>query len=674
MADSEATTPELPKPVTEASTPDHKAEASTPHPPTGRRRRLWFWLAMAALGLFVLATAGSLVAFAIDGRAHNGQILRNTTLVLNEATGDQLAIGGLSAADLRARLQALASEHAQRSVTWTLPTDPVQTVTATMAELDMGLDVEATLERALAAGRTGGYITRFEAWLESFSEPRTVDAAYFVNTSSDSPALRERKDIIVQAPSDPAIDFSGPQGAINFAPEQTGSIICAADVVSQVAAAANPAARSIDAGQVKLTTTPPRFNHHQLTQQVDLINRQTERGLQVTSPTATHEFSANQVRRWLAIELELDPASELNCETLPSYPSDAAGQLTVELANPQEFHAELEWRFWVDVIPGTFGPIVVLDETPTAPFPEAGFRCCDSFDTDAVLHAVFDDPAETATQPTIEVPFRQDPELLPDFASESEIQVIVGEFTTMHKPNESRVTNIQRFADLLRGTIIEPGARLSLNEHVGERTEENGFVEAGAINKGVFIESVGGGISQFATTFFNAAFFAGLEFLEYQSHSLYLSRYPYGREATISWPYVDLAVRNTTPYPILIWTSYTDTSITVTMYSTKWIEVEQTDQTVTPRGECDLVTSERTITYEDGSERVDSVVALYRPEEGFTCEGRPYVAAPDCAPNEIGIDTNEDRWPDACQPCPPGQVADRSEFRFDKCVAARNLR
>ena len=115
-------------------------------------------------------------------------------------------------------------------------------------------------------------------------------------------------------------------------------------------------------------------------------------------------------------------------------------------------------------------------------------------------------------------------------------------------------------------------------------TEENGFVEAGAINKGVFIESVGGGISQYATTFFNAAFFAGLEFLQYQSHSLYLDRYPYGREATISWPHVDLVVRNTTPYPILVWNSYTDTSITVTMYSTKWIEVQQTGPDGNPSG------------------------------------------------------------------------------------------
>ena len=51
-------------------------------------------------------------------------------------------------------------------------------------------------------------------------------------------------------------------------------------------------------------------------------------------------------------------------------------------------------------------------------------------------------------------------------------------------------------------------------------------------------------MSQFATTIFNAAFFAGLDFVEYQSHSLQFSRYPAGREATISWPEPDLVFEN----------------------------------------------------------------------------------------------------------------------------------
>ena len=47
---------------------------------------------------------------------------------------------------------------------------------------------------------------------------------------------------------------------------------------------------------------------------------------------------------------------------------------------------------------------------------------------------------------------------------------------------------------------------------------------------------IGGGVSQFATTMFNAAFFAGLDIDEYQAHSEYFDRYPCGREATMGYP------------------------------------------------------------------------------------------------------------------------------------------
>ena len=69
--------------------------------------------------------------------------------------------------------------------------------------------------------------------------------------------------------------------------------------------------------------------------------------------------------------------------------------------------------------------------------------------------------------------------------------------------------NIQRIADIVRGVYLVPGETLSLNEYVGPRTVENGFFAAGAIRQGHLIEEVGGGVSQFATTIFNAAYFAG---------------------------------------------------------------------------------------------------------------------------------------------------------------------
>jgi vancomycin resistance protein YoaR len=105
---------------------------------------------------------------------------------------------------------------------------------------------------------------------------------------------------------------------------------------------------------------------------------------------------------------------------------------------------------------------------------------------------------------------------------------------------------------ILDGQRIAPGATFSLNEALGERTSQRGFVAAPMISGGAFVDSVGGGISQVATTLYNAAFFAGLELVEHTPHSIYISRYPMGREATISWGGPELVFRNNWSAPVRI--------------------------------------------------------------------------------------------------------------------------
>jgi vancomycin resistance protein YoaR len=150
----------------------------------------------------------------------------------------------------------------------------------------------------------------------------------------------------------------------------------------------------------------------------------------------------------------------------------------------------------------------------------------------------------------------------------------VSTFTTYHDCCEPRAENIHRVADIVDGAVVRPGETFSLNGHVGPRTEASGFVPAPSIRDGEFVVEVGGGISQFATTFFNAIFFGGYDFLAYQPHSYYISRYPRGREATISTPAPDLKFLNDSDAGIYIDTSYTDTSITVTFYGNSKFDIE----------------------------------------------------------------------------------------------------
>jgi vancomycin resistance protein YoaR len=142
----------------------------------------------------------------------------------------------------------------------------------------------------------------------------------------------------------------------------------------------------------------------------------------------------------------------------------------------------------------------------------------------------------------------------------------VSSFTTYHNAGEARVTNIHLAAAVLNNTVVEPGQTFSLNEKLGPRTPEKGYVKAPIILEEGFGEDYGGGISQLTTTLYNAVFFGGYVDVEHSPHHYYISRYPMGREATIVYPYVDLKFRDDTKHGVLIHTYYSDTSITVALY------------------------------------------------------------------------------------------------------------
>lgn len=157
----------------------------------------------------------------------------------------------------------------------------------------------------------------------------------------------------------------------------------------------------------------------------------------------------------------------------------------------------------------------------------------------------------------------------------------ISEFETQFPYAEYRNTNQGRAADLINGTIIKPGGTFSFNDVVGERTVANGFVTGTVINGGVFREELGGGVSQVATTMYNAGFFGGMDDTEHHPHAFYIDRYPVGREATVYFGSLDLRWKNSTDYGVLI-RSYVEKStpsspgvMHVELWSTKvWDKIE----------------------------------------------------------------------------------------------------
>ncbi len=115
---------------------------------------------------------------------------------------------------------------------------------------------------------------------------------------------------------------------------------------------------------------------------------------------------------------------------------------------------------------------------------------------------------------------------------------------------------------------------------------------------------------------------------QFQAHTLWFSRYldhagRRGVESTISFPEPDVQFTNNTPYPVLIWPTYTDTSLTVSIYSTKWVEADVADQAIFGSGQCTIIDTDRIRTYPDGTEEIDTFRALYQPSDGIGCDGRP---------------------------------------------------
>jgi len=148
---------------------------------------------------------------------------------------------------------------------------------------------------------------------------------------------------------------------------------------------------------------------------------------------------------------------------------------------------------------------------------------------------------------------------------------LVSEFTTK-TPGVNRVHNIHLMADTIDGSVVWPGEEFSINEVVGPRTEAKGYKRDGAIIGGEVTccdepANVGGGVSQYATTIYNAVFFGCYEDIDHTPHSIYISRYPEGREATMGYPGPDLVFRNDSDVPVIIRNSYDgDSTITVQFY------------------------------------------------------------------------------------------------------------
>jgi vancomycin resistance protein YoaR len=231
-----------------------------------------------------------------------------------------------------------------------------------------------------------------------------------------------------------------------------------------------------------------------------------------------------------------------------------------------------------------------------------------------------------------------DPDLTTEEANAMGIKEKLAGFTTEpYSGTSDRQSNVRLTTKLASDVFLAPGEVYDFLELVGPRTADRGFKLAkGIVGQGVLEDVLGGGICQVSTTVFNAAFFAGLEIVERHNHSLYISHYPMGRDATATDTNKNLRFKNDTDH--YIWVRGVSDGVTTTFniygtsdgrkvsYTTSdfYNVVTRTDTSVTntslgtgttvvksPGQSGKQITVKRIITWPDGRKETEKFVSTF---------------------------------------------------------------
>lgn len=543
-----------------------------------------------ALAVPVVVLVAIALAWVVDNRVHADQVPRNVLL-------DGKHVGGYGEDDLRATVEHVAETYGDTPVVIHSGARDLET---TVGDLGGEVDVDATVEAALAV--PNGPVD----WARRFQDEQIAPVVVSLGPNRVITTLDELEGDQRTDPVEPLIQHSG--FGFVVVPGEDGQGIDQEDVIGGVVAAAaageDPIEITAESGPV-----PPRFTDDEAETLAEEANDLTRGGITIQVDGEEVPVDAGTLGPWVT-----------------SRPGPDSLQLVLD---PEQVQEDLPRLVRGVGTPPAAASFTVIGNTPRVVAGHPGTGCCAPGSARRVIQALRQgrDTVQlelTRIRPVHDAAWarslgiREEISLTDESPCES-YDASGCRQSTHHDCCESRVTNIHRIADIVRGYVIEPnGGHFSINEYVGPRTVENGFVVAGAIENGEHVESVGGGVSQFATTMFNAAFFAGLDIPDYQFHTEHLSRYPFGRESTVSYPAPNFRIVNNSPYGVLIWPTYTDTSVTVHLYSTRFATGAQTAQSTSYRGSCIDVTTTRTRTYTDGHTEQDTFHGYYRTA-GPTC-------------------------------------------------------
>ncbi len=461
-------------------------------------------------------------------------------------------IGGLSEEQVRFEIDEIEDRFASEDITIVRPAiegADEASVTSTKEELGYSFDIEATVDDAMHRGRQANPVAALGDHVRSFFSESEIQPVIDIDESVLQTELNEIAAEMVAPPREGDLRFSGTKIVrIDPAPGSEPDVAAMQDSLLKALTATGDQ-------EVPLQTKPvdPATTVEDVETVLAKARTATSAPVRLERGQQTIVMEKAEVGNSLVVDLK-----------------EEGDEATLELViDPKRLDKQIGDE---------------AEELGTEPV-DASFELVGSTVRVVPARSGFEFSAKRSAAGVLKAALREDRtgqlrgEGVPaDFttadARELDIDEQVSTFTTYHSCCEPRVENIHTIADIVDGAVVQPGETFSINDYVGPRTTAKGFIKAPAILNGEYVDEVGGGVSQFATTMFNAIFFGGYDFLEYKAHSYYIDRYPMGREATVSNPVPDLAFQNDSGSGIYIDTSYTETSITVTFYGNTDVEVD----------------------------------------------------------------------------------------------------
>ncbi len=480
-----------------------------------------------------------------------------------------ISVGRMSTQEAQETLEQVLLDRASESITLTF--EDHEWIVAS-DDIGYAPDSVEMASAAMAVGRTGGISDwvseRFDAWTEGIDLP--VIAASDKGLT-DGFLTRIAREIDIEA-QDASIEITGARARL--IPAVVGvSLRPQAVEADMIAAFGSMDIREVG---VQIDFTPVAVTDEDAEQA--LLDAQTlmSDDITIVFEDTVWEFSAEEVASWIAFRTE--PVSEPYGTTGSSGVAASDTATGTEYATADSTDARLQLVAFISA-----------DEASDTISPRVGTAGKDPVDAHFAVDGdqVRVVPAEDGTGPDLEAlaremtrrllsdgerdvelrTMRRAPEITTEMAQEMGIETRIGTYSTTYSAsNRPRVNNIHTLADALDGTLVAPGEVFSFNDTIGPRTADKGYQAAPAIVDGELVPQLGGGICQVATTIFNAVFESGLPVVERSPHSLYISHYPTGRDAAVSWGNPDFQFKNDTDDWVLIRAFYTNSSIRLSLF------------------------------------------------------------------------------------------------------------